>query len=182
MPVRVINGLAELRALEGREVGASGWVEITQERINAFAEGTGDRQWIHVDPERASRESPFGVTIAHGFLTLSLAPALAQDIFRVDGVRFILNYGLNRVRFPSPVRVGMRVRMLAELDSLKDVLGGVQAIFKFTMQAEGDPKPACVAEVVMRLYFDDDPLSAMQRTREKRMGSGKKKKKQLREL
>ncbi len=163
MAIRVIKGLEELRSLVGQEIGRSDWVRITQERVNAFADGTGDHQWIHCDPQRAQRESPFGFTIAHGFLTLSLAPALAQQAFDVEGVRFVLNYGLNRVRFPNAVQVGARVRMISNLQALKDVLGGVQATYKMTIEIEGEEKPACVAEMVMRLYFDDDPFAAMKR-------------------
>ena len=168
MPVRVINGLEELRSLVGQQIGMSDWVAISQERIDEFARSTGDQQWIHCDPERAQRESPFGMTIAHGFLTLSLAPALAQQAFRVEGVRFILNYGLNRVRFPNAVKAGLRVRMITHLQELKDVLGGVQATYKMTIEMEGERKPACVAELVMRMYFDDNPLDAMKQARASR--------------
>ena len=170
MPVRVIKGLDELRSLVGQQIGTSDWVEISQARIDAFAEGTGDRQWIHCDPERARRESPFGMTIAHGFLTLSLAPSLAEQAFQVEGVRFVLNYGLNRVRFPNAVRAGVKVRMKSWLLQLKDVLGGVQATYKLTLEIEDETKPACVAEMVMRLYFDDDPISAMKQARARRKG------------
>jgi acyl dehydratase len=168
MPVRVIHGLEELRSLVGQQIGMSDWVAISQERIDEFARSTGDQQWIHCDPERAERESPFGMTIAHGFLTLSLAPALAQQAFHVEGVRFILNYGLNRVRFPNAVKAGLRVRMISHLQDLKDVLGGVQATYKMTIEMEGESKPACVAELVMRMYFEDDPLSAIERVRASR--------------
>jgi acyl dehydratase len=168
VPVRVIKGLDELRTLVGKQIGVSDWVLVSQDRIDAFAEGTGDRQWIHCDPERAQRESPFGMTVAHGFLTLSLAPALGQQIFHIDGVRFVLNYGLNRVRFPNAVRAGVRVRMNSHLLDLKDVLGGVQATYKLTIEIEGETRPACVAEMVMRLYFDDDPVTAMKRARAER--------------
>jgi acyl dehydratase len=165
VPVRVIKGLEELRTLVGQQIGVSDWVAISQERIDAFARSTGDQQWIHCDPERAQRESPFGITIAHGFLTLSLAPVLAQQAFHVEGVKFVLNYGLNRVRFPNAVKAGLRVRIITHLLELKDVLGGVQATYKMTIEMEGESKPACVAELVMRMYFDDDPLSAMKRAR-----------------
>ncbi|HUY31187.1 MAG TPA: MaoC family dehydratase [Pirellulales bacterium] len=153
MAVRVIKGLEELRTLVGHPLGTSDWVEITQERVQAFAEGTGDYQWIHCDPERSKRDSPYGTTVAHGFLTLSLCNALIQQIFTIEGVKMILNYGLNRVRFPSPVRVGARVRMTAELLEIKDHRGCVQATCKQTFEVEGDSKPACVAETVVRLFL-----------------------------
>ena len=153
MPPRVINGREELLALEGQQIGCSDWFEITQDRIQMFADATGDQQWIHIDPERAKTESPYGKTIAHGFLTLSLCPHLAEDIFRVDGVRMGVNYGLNRVRFPNAVRVGDRVRMSSELLSVKPIQECVQAVYKHTFEVEGQEKPACVAETVVRMFF-----------------------------
>jgi acyl dehydratase len=152
MAGRVIKGLDELRTLVGKQLGTSNWVEITQERVQAFAEGTDDHQWIHCDPERAKRESPYGTTVAHGFLTLSLCNALIQQMFTIEGVKMILNYGLNRVRFPAPVKVGARVRMTSELLDLKDHQGCVQATCKQTFEVEGENKPACVAETVVRLF------------------------------
>lgn len=153
MSIRVIKGLEELRTLVGQRLGTSDWVEITQDRVQAFAEGTGDYQWIHCDPERARVESPYGTTVAHGFLTLSLSNTLVQQIFTIEGVTMILNYGLNRVRFPSPVRVGSRVRMTSELTELKETRGAVQATCKQTFEVEGEEKPACIAETLVRLFF-----------------------------
>lgn len=153
MAVRVIKGLSELQAMVGQKVGTSDWVDVTQERVQAFADGTGDHQWIHCDPERARRESPFGTTIAHGFFTLSLGPALSEQIYRVEEVKLVLNYGLNRVRFPNPVKIGSRVRMSTDLIGLKATSSGYQATFKQTFEVEGDTKPACVAEMVARMFF-----------------------------
>lgn len=154
MAQRVIRGLEELKGLVGQVIGASGWVEITQEQVQQFADATGDHQWIHCDPERARRESPYGETVAHGFLTLSLGPALAQQIFTVEGVRMGVNYGLNRVRFPNAVRVGSRVRMTSQLVDLKeDSQGGVTVTYKQTFEVEGEDKPCCVADMMARLYF-----------------------------
>lgn len=155
MPMRVIQGLEELRSLVGQVLGTSEWFEITQERVNAFAAGTDDHQWIHCDPERAKSESPYGGTVAHGFLTLSLCNALTQRTFTVAGVTMVLNYGANRVRFPGPVRVGSRVRMISELLSLKETRAGVQAIFKQTFEVEGEARPVCIAETIVRLFFEE---------------------------
>jgi len=153
MAVRVIKGLSELQALVGQKVGTSDWVDVTQERVQAFAEGTGDHQWIHCDPERARRESPFGTTIAHGFFTLSLGPALSEQIYRIEEVKLVLNYGLNRVRFPNPVKIGSRVRMTTDLIGLKETSSGYQVTFKQVFQVEGEDKPACVVEMVARMFF-----------------------------
>lgn len=153
MPPRVVQGLEELRTLIGQPIGTSAWFDVTQERVNHFAEGTGDFQWIHCDPERAKRESPFGVTVAHGFFTLSLCPVLATEIYEVRGLKLVLNYGLNRVRFPSAVKVGSRVRMTLELVSLRDTSAGVQGTFKNTFEVEGESKPVCVAETLVRMFF-----------------------------
>jgi acyl dehydratase len=154
MSDQVIQGLEGLKALVGQRLGTSDWFEITQERVNAFAEGTNDHQWIHCDPERAKRESPYGTTVAHGFLTLSLCPSLTQNILRIEGVKMVLNYGLNRVRFPNPVKVGSRVRMVSDLMEVKEGgAGAVQVTCKQTFEVEGETKPACVAETVVRLFF-----------------------------
>jgi acyl dehydratase len=153
MTVRVIQGLEELRSLIGQRLGVSDWVEITQKRVQAFADGTDDHQWIHCDPERAKRESPYGTTVAHGFLTLSLCPVLTQQILHIEGVRMVLNYGLNRVRFPNPVKVGSRVRMICDLLELKESPNTVQATCKQTFEVEGEARPACVAETLVRLFF-----------------------------
>jgi acyl dehydratase len=148
---RVINGIGGLRELVGEELGTSDWLEITQARIDQFAAATGDHQWIHVDPERA-KDGPFGVTIAHGYLSLSLAPAMLQEIVEVRDVAMALNYGVNKLRFPSPVPVGSKVRMSARLAEVEEVTGGVQVVLAVTFQIEGVDKPACVADVVYR-YF-----------------------------
>lgn len=153
MAKRVVQGLDELRSLVGQHLGTSSWVGITQDRVNAFAAGTGDYQWIHCDPERCREQSPYGTPVAHGFLTLSLCNSLVQEIFEIAGVQMVLNYGVNRVRFPAPVRVGSRVRMSCTLLALKETRGSVQAAFKQTFEVEGESKPACVAETVVRLFF-----------------------------
>jgi acyl dehydratase len=149
--MRTLNGIEEVSALVGEELGASEWHAVDQERVNAFADATGDHQWIHVDPERAAA-GPFGTTIAHGYLTLSLLPALMDEIWRVEGVRMGINYGLNRVRFPAPVPVGSRVRVVARLKEAAPVEGGVQGVVEATVEVDGGAKPACVAETVFRLY------------------------------
>jgi acyl dehydratase len=146
-----ITGLDELRANVGEELGVSDWHDVTQDAIDAFAAVTGDDQWIHVDPERA-RQTPFGGTIAHGYYTLSLHPALVKQVLRLEGFAFAVNYGLNKVRFPAPLPVGNRVRMRVELLAVDDVLGGVQITMKFTFEGEGALKPVCVAESLTRVY------------------------------
>ncbi|GAA2148556.1 MaoC family dehydratase [Kitasatospora kazusensis] len=143
--------LAELTAAVGTELGTSQWHTIDQERVNLFAEATGDHQWIHVDPERA-KESQFGGTIAHGYLTLSLIPVLAKECYGVEGIRMALNYGSEKVRFPAPVPVGTAVRARAELLAADEVPGGVQALVRFTISSEASPKPHCVAETITRFY------------------------------
>jgi acyl dehydratase len=153
MPPRVIDGLEELNALVGKEVGASDWFEITQERINTFADATEDHQWIHIDIERAKTASPFGSTIAHGFLTLSLLPHLAGQAVTVRGnFRMGINYGLNRLRFVSPVAAGARVRARFTLQSVEEVAGGIQITWAAAVEAEGGQKPAMVAEWLVRYY------------------------------
>jgi acyl dehydratase len=153
MAIRVIQGIEELRTLVGQRLGTSDWFEITQQRVQAFADGTDDQQWIHCDPERARLESPYGNTVAHGFLTLALCNALSQQIFTIAGVKMVLNYGLNRVRFPNPVPVGSRLRMSSDLLELKETRVGTQVICKQTFEVEGQSKPACVAETVVRVFF-----------------------------
>jgi acyl dehydratase len=148
----VIRGIAGLKELTGTHLGYSDYVEVTQERVNQFADATGDHQWIHVDPERAAKESPFGGAIAHGYLTLSLGPLLAPQIFRVEGVKMGVNYGADKVRFPSPVPVGSKLRLGTELTNVEDIPGGVQISMTFTFEVEGAPKPACVSENVFRYY------------------------------
>ena len=146
-----VNGLDELKALTGRELGHSSWLEVTQERVNQFAEATGDHQWIHVDVERANA-GPFGGPIAHGYLTLALVIPLFGEILKIDGVKMGVNYGLEKVRFPHPVRVGSKVRLAASVVSVEDVAGGVQTTLDFVVQIDGVDKPACVARPVYRHY------------------------------
>lgn len=152
MPARVVASVEELKNLAGREIGLSDWFEVTQQRINGFADAIEDRQWIHTDPGRAKKESPYGATIAHGFLTLSLMGHLMAQVFEVRGVRMSINYGLNRVRFPGPVRSGSRIRARVVLDSLMDFDGGSEAAFSVTVESEGVAKPCCVAEWIVRYY------------------------------
>ena len=147
----IVNGLDELRDRVGEHLGYSDWLDVSQQRINTFADATDDHQWIHVDVERA-KNGPFGVTIAHGFLTLSLLPSLSQGTTRIEGIRMAINYGLNRVRFPAPVRVGARIRAKAKNLSIVEVEGGVQVVNEVTVEIEGEAKPACVAEQVARYY------------------------------
>jgi acyl dehydratase len=149
----VINGPSDLQERIGQHLGYSGWLEITQERVNQFAEATRDFQWIHVDVERA-KAGPFGGPIAHGFLTLSLAPGLLKDVWQMNGAKMGVNYGLNKVRFPSPVPVGSNVRAGALLKEVTDVGGGgLQLVLEATFEVQGSDKPACVAELVFRYYF-----------------------------
>lgn len=150
--MRVFDGVEEFRAAAGEVLGASDWTLVDQARIDAFANATGDHQWIHVDRERA-RSGPFGGTIAHGLLTLSLTPAMLYEIFRVDGIRLMVNYGYNRIRYPAPVPAGSRVRGTATLVSVEDVPGGVQAVLSTAVEIESGAKPACVAENVLRLVL-----------------------------
>lgn len=154
----VQQAVTTLQPLVGQEIHASDWLPITQERVNAFADATGDHQWIHVDPERAARESPWRATIAHGYLTLSLYPMLRGIVEEgkplLPGVRTVINYGINKLRFVNAVKVGARVRGRSKLVALEEVKGGgLQLTEEFTVEIDGESKPACVAEVVMRLYF-----------------------------
>ncbi len=143
--------LAEVQGLIGQELGSSDWLTIEQDRIDQFAQATGDHQWIHTDPARAAA-GPFGATVAHGFLTLSLVPMLSEAAFTVDDVRMGVNYGLNRVRFAAPVRVGSRVRAHFMLLTFEPLEGGAQLTVQATIELEGSSKPACVAESVSRRY------------------------------
>ena len=152
MPVTQIESIAELVNYTGKEVGISDWLEVSQERVNQFAETTEDRQWIHIDPERAASESPFKTTIAHGFLTLSLLSVLARHAISVGGVRMGINYGLNRVRFVSPVPAGARIRGRFTLAILEEIKGGVQLTWNVAVEREGSDKPCCVAEWLVRYY------------------------------
>ena len=150
--MREIASLAELKGLTGQEVAVSDWVEITQERVQMFADATGDHQWIHLDVERSRKESPYGGTIAHGFLTLSLLPMLMASAIRMSDVKMGVNYGVNKVRFPAPVPVGSKVRGRMTLLSVEDIPGGAQMTWQVTMEREGGDKPVCVAESVSRRY------------------------------
>ncbi len=144
--------LPELTGLVGRELAVTGWLEITQERINQFADVTEDHQWIHIDLERAERESPYGTTIAPGFLTLSLLPKFLKDSIQIDGLRMAINYGLNRVRFPSAVRAGSLIRARIVLQSIRDVGDATEATFLITIESQRAEKPCCVAEWLARYY------------------------------
>jgi acyl dehydratase len=148
--MRVFNGIDELKAAVGEHLGHSDWHEVTQEKVDQFADATGDHQWIHVDPEKA-KNGPFGGTIAHGYMTLSLVPMLNAQIYRVDGLKMGINYGTNKVRFPAPVPVGKRVRAGVEVLEVNTGPQGAQAIVKTTIEVEGGDKPACVAESVVVL-------------------------------
>ena len=149
--MRTINGLEELRRLAGDDLGTSDWHEVTQDAVDAFADVTGDHQWIHVDPERA-KQTPFGGTIAHGYYTLSLAPRFSAQILNLEGFAFAVNYGLNKVRFPAPLPVGGKVRMTAKVASVEDIPGGAQLALELVFEREGSEKPVCVAESLARVY------------------------------
>jgi acyl dehydratase len=146
--MRVFHGVEELAAAVGTELGVSEWHAITQEQVDRFADATGDHQWIHVDPRRAA-DGPFGTTIAHGYLTLSLVPLFAAQVYAIQGVALAVNYGCNRVRFPAPVPVGSRLRGSVTLDSVTPTPAGVQVAATVTVEIEGSAKPACVAETLV---------------------------------
>lgn len=150
--MRVFADPIELAEAVGTEIGASDWLVIEQDRIDRFAEATGDHQWIHIDQERA-KDGPFGSTIAHGFLTLSLLPMLTAQIYRVEGVRMGINYGSNRVRFVSPVRVGSAVRAVMTITSVEEMPDAVQLTARVTVEIQGAEKPAAVAETLTRFYL-----------------------------
>ena len=150
--MRVFSGVDELRAAVGEQLGVSDWVIIDQQRITAFADATDDQQWIHVDPQRAAA-GPFGGTIAHGFLTLSLLSRLVGQVYRIEGTSMAVNYGMNKVRFPAPVPVDSAVRAHVELAEATDVADGLQLVTWVMLQIEGQVKPCCVAEWVTRVYF-----------------------------
>lgn len=151
MAVREV-AYGDIKSLVGQSLGTSEWHDVTQPNIHTFAEVTGDHQWIHLDVERAKAESPYGTTIAHGYFTLSNIPMMMAEIWRTTGVKMGVNYGLNKVRFPSPVPVGKRIRAHASLESAKDVEGGMEMVAVVTIEVEGSEKPACVAQTVFRLY------------------------------
>ena len=150
--LRIIKSLDALSAWVGKEVACSDWLAIEQSRIQQFADATGDQQWIHTDPTRALRESPYRSTIAHGYLTVSLLPHLIQSCLRIEGVGMAINYGLDHVRLPAPVLAGQRVRARVVLDRLDAVDGGVQAHWSATVELEHGDKPACVAQMLARYY------------------------------
>ncbi len=152
MSARKINGVDELKSLVGEHLGYSEYMEITQEQVNQFAEATGDHQWIHVEVERAKAESPFGGPIAHGYLTLSLGPVLAPQVYSLGGFKMGVNYGCNKVRFMSPVMVGARLRLGVTLLAVEDIAGGIQMTMAFAFECEGAAKPSCVAEIIFRSY------------------------------
>jgi len=149
--MRVFNGLDELRAAAGTRVGASGWMTMDQSRVDTFADATDDHQWIHVDEEKA-KAGPFGGTIAHGFLTLSLLPELLSQVYRIDGTKMGVNYGLNKVRFTAPVPVGSKIRGVVDIADVADATGGVQVTTRVTVEIEGSERPALVAEWITRQY------------------------------
>lgn len=149
----LVTAVADLKHHAGREIAVTDWLEMTQERVQQFADATGDHQWIHLDRERAARESPYSTTIAHGFLTLSLVSRFMQEAVRITGLRMAINYGLNRVRFPAAVKVGSRIRARIALNSVRDVTDAVEAVYSITIEGEGLDKPCCVAEWVARYYY-----------------------------
>jgi len=150
--VIAVDGLEEIKELAGRDLGRSDWLEVTQDRVDKFADATGDHQWIHVDPERA-KAGPFGGTIAHGYLTLSLVIPLFTELLEIRGITMSVNYGLEKVRFPNPVRVGSKIRLAATVAEVIDVAAnGVQMLLDFTVEIDGETKPACVARPVYRHY------------------------------
>lgn len=151
MAAEMVRGREGLRALQGRELPPSQWIEVTQQRIDEFAAVTGDVQWLHIDAERAAH-GPFGSTVAHGFLTLALLMPLLEAAVQIKGFQALVNYGLNRVRFPAPVPAGSRVRAHFRFDQIEETPTGLQALVLGTVEREGESKPACVAEMVLRFY------------------------------
>ncbi|GAA0382939.1 MaoC family dehydratase [Microbispora corallina] len=152
--MRIFTDLAELKAAKGEHLGYTDWREISQERVNLFADATDDHQWIHVDADRA-KEGPFGGTIAHGYLSLALVPSFMQELFRVEGIRMAVNYGLNKVRFPRPVPVGSRVRAGAEIVDVKGTPAGTLANLRVTIEVEGADRPSCIAETLSLFVRED---------------------------
>lgn len=153
MPALTVRNPQALKDLAGKEIGVSDWLAVTQERIEQFAEATEDRQWIHVDSKRARTESPFGTTIAHGFLTLSLVSHFMKGLIHIEsGVRLAINYGLNRVRFPAPLRAGCKIRARVGLLAYKELPDSIEATFSITIEGEQPGKPNCVAEWIVRYY------------------------------
>jgi len=152
MPTRIFENVDELRALNGQEIGVSEWLTIDQKMIDAFAAATGDQQWIHVDPARAKAESPYGRTVAHGFLTLTLVSRLSAQAIQVRGFKLRVNYGVNRLRFPAPVLVDARVRAHITLGAVEEIEGGVHLVWNVVVEMEGSPKPALAVEWLVRYY------------------------------
>lgn len=151
--MKVFKGFEDLKAHLGQEIGITGWLTITQERIDGFAENTEDRFWIHTDPERAKTQSPFGSTIAHGLLTLSLLPRFTYSLYTVENIKLVVNYGFNKVRFISPVPVNSKLRMKAVLTDVQPEADGAIITTTCTFEVEGNPKPACVAESLSRVWL-----------------------------
>jgi len=149
---RIFRSAEEVHAAVGQRLGASAWLRITQPQIDQFAAATGDHQWLHIDPARAA-QGPYGACIAHGYLTLALVNQFLPEIVTVEGMKWGVNYGCDKVRFPAPVRVGARVRGVGELVRAETLPGGVQSVVRMTVQVEGEAKPACVAETISRYYF-----------------------------
>jgi acyl dehydratase len=150
-----VSNLQELEAYKGKELGVSDWHVVTQDQVNQFADGTLDHQWIHIDVEKATKESPFGGPIAHGYLTISMAPFLLSQIVEVKGLKMGVNYGIETLRFVEPVKVGAKLRLKAELKDVKNLRGTGKSTFKLTFELEGVKKPACTAEVVYLYSFED---------------------------
>ena len=148
----LIDGIGGLKALAGKELGRSGWREMTFEMIKAFADATGDHQWIHVDKERCKRESPFGAPIAHGYFTVSLIAGLFFELVEVRNFGMVINYGLNKVRFPAPLKEGQKFRLAIKLGDVKEVPNGVEGLLNAAVEIEGSDKPACAAEILYRFY------------------------------
>jgi acyl dehydratase len=149
---RTTTTIAELPSLKGQELGTSDWFEVTQERVNTFADATGDHQWIHVDVERAKAESPYGGPIGHGYLTLSLVVPMYSQVLTITDAKMGVNYGLNKVRFPAPVPVGSKIRLTATLNDVTEIAGGLQLTIGTVIEREGGEKPVCIAELVFRTY------------------------------
>ena len=153
--MKIFSSAAELPGAVGEIIGPGDWFKVEQPRVDAFADATGDHQWIHLDAERAAA-GPFGGTIAHGYLTLSLLPALVSQVYKVEGVRMGVNYGLNKVRFPAPLKVGASVRVTVQIAEVEPVPGGYQVVATVTVESDSGPKPVCVAETVSRVYPDEE--------------------------
>jgi acyl dehydratase len=149
---RITLPVDQAKTLKGKSLGTSEWREVTQEMVNQFAQATGDHQWIHTDPARAAKESPFRKTIAHGYFTLSLVPVFFWELIEITGARLVINYGSNKVRWPAPVPIPSRVRMAATISDVEDFEGGFQVTIQATIEVEGHPKPGMVAEVLYRYY------------------------------